>query len=306
MRKIVCAVCIFILCLAFSFCAYADPTGPVQKEYFGLWLWPESKGLWTFNSKIGNRTVNGQPSKHHGVDIPVGAGTNVLAARDGIATNMGDGGNRGLYVVIDHGDGYYSEYQHLRKISFSGTKTVKAGDKIGESGATGKVTGPHLHFEIAYCTKGSGYTSEYNQTWSGKYEWGNSVWCVTNPGFDGKHHYTGGARYAGDVERINRTTCTTIRKTGLYGGPSTSTKKHKDLDKNVTLVIDGRKKMDGEIWYWTEAERMFINSEDVTLVETTKPIETNDNIFEFQKTGLVERSRDWKMHLELACGPTSN
>ena len=284
MKKISCAVCILIFCLIFSFSAYADPTGPVQKEYFGLWLWPAGNGSWNISSNAGIRNISNGSKKHHGIDISgVTSSTSVLAARDGKATYMGEvKSGRGKWVVIDHGDGWYSEYQHLSSVSFSGSKQVKAGDKIGNAGNTGGDFGVHIHFEIAYCTKGSGHTSEYNQTWSGKYEWGNSAWCVTDPGFDGKHHYTGGARYAGDVERIDRTNCTTTRKTALYGGPSTSTKKQKDLDKNVTLVIDGRKKVDGEIWYWTEAERLFINSEDVTLDETTKPIEINNKNFEFQ------------------------
>ena len=90
----------------------------------------------------------GAGNYHTGQDYPVPVGTPVVAAADGIVFDDAPGFDYGIYVQIDHGNGYQTLYGHLS------TKSVKVGDKvtkgqvIGKSGETGNVTGPHLHFEV--------------------------------------------------------------------------------------------------------------------------------------------------------------
>ncbi|MFJ9562577.1 peptidoglycan DD-metalloendopeptidase family protein [Streptomyces fuscichromogenes] len=88
-------------------------------------------------------------SGHHtGVDFVVPTGTPVKAVGAGTVVTAGWGGSYGNQVVIRLADGYYAQYGHLSALSVSVGQTVVAGQRIGFSGATGNVTGPHLHFEI--------------------------------------------------------------------------------------------------------------------------------------------------------------
>ncbi|WP_416985669.1 M23 family metallopeptidase [Streptomyces sp. T028] len=85
---------------------------------------------------------------HTGVDFVVPTGTSLKAVAAGTVVSAGWGGAYGNQVVIKLGDGYYAQYAHLSQLSVSAGQTVTAGQQIGLSGATGNVTGPHLHFEI--------------------------------------------------------------------------------------------------------------------------------------------------------------
>ncbi|WP_066954960.1 M23 family metallopeptidase [Streptomyces lushanensis] len=85
---------------------------------------------------------------HTGVDFLVDTGTEVKAVGAGTVVTAGWGGSYGNQIVIEHSDGHYSQYAHLSSISVSEGDTVSEGQQIGLSGATGNVTGPHLHFEI--------------------------------------------------------------------------------------------------------------------------------------------------------------
>lgn len=99
---------------------------------------------------------------HTGIDIPVDIGTPVLAAGPGRVTWAGYGLYRGvedvtdpygLAIVIKHdfgyqGDSLYTVYGHLQRVDVLVGQHVEAGEVIGLSGETGKVTGPHLHFEV--------------------------------------------------------------------------------------------------------------------------------------------------------------
>lgn len=84
---------------------------------------------------------------HTGVDFHAASGTPVHAVGSGTVVEAGWGGAYGNQVVIKMNDGTYTQYGHLSSISVSVGQTVTPGQQIGLSGATGNVTGPHLHFE---------------------------------------------------------------------------------------------------------------------------------------------------------------
>ncbi|MFF8968915.1 M23 family metallopeptidase [Streptomyces sp. NPDC014995] len=85
---------------------------------------------------------------HTGQDFAVATGTPVYAVGPGVvrATTCGDG--FGHQVVVRHPDGYFTQYAHLSRIEVRKGRRVEAGQRLGLSGATGNVTGPHLHFEV--------------------------------------------------------------------------------------------------------------------------------------------------------------
>ncbi|GAA2227104.1 transglycosylase family protein [Streptomyces nogalater] len=85
---------------------------------------------------------------HTGVDFPVPTGTSVRAVAAGQVVAAGWGGSYGYQVVLRHADGHYTQYAHLSAISVRVGQDVTAGRRIGRSGSTGNVTGPHLHFEV--------------------------------------------------------------------------------------------------------------------------------------------------------------
>ena len=95
------------------------------------------------------RVLNGTPgSPHSGVDFPVPAGTPVLATQRGrvvLAEPLYFSGNT---VVLDHGLGVYTLYAHFESIAVQAGDLVDTGAVLGKVGATGRVTGPHLHWGL--------------------------------------------------------------------------------------------------------------------------------------------------------------
>ncbi|MCX4237738.1 M23 family metallopeptidase [Streptomyces ortus] len=85
---------------------------------------------------------------HTGVDFVVPTGTALKSVGAGTVVSAGWGGAYGNQVVIRLADGHYAQYAHLSSLSVSAGQTVTGGQQVGLSGATGNVTGPHLHFEI--------------------------------------------------------------------------------------------------------------------------------------------------------------
>lgn len=85
---------------------------------------------------------------HTGVDFLVRTGTSVQSVAAGRVVAAGWGGSYGYQVVLRHSDGRYTQYAHLSAISVRNGQSVTAGQRIGRSGSTGNVTGPHLHFEV--------------------------------------------------------------------------------------------------------------------------------------------------------------
>jgi murein DD-endopeptidase MepM/ murein hydrolase activator NlpD len=97
------------------------------------------------------RILNGQPRQpHYGFDIAAPTGTPVSAALDGRVTLSGDFFFFGQLLVVDHGHGVNTLYAHLSERSVAEGEAVARGQPIGRIGATGRVTGPHLHFSLSW------------------------------------------------------------------------------------------------------------------------------------------------------------
>lgn len=95
------------------------------------------------------RVMNGKPrNPHNGEDIGAPVGTDVAATNDGVVRLTVDHIFSGRGVFVDHGLGFYSMYFHLSEILVKDGDLVKAGQIIGKVGATGRATGPHLHWGV--------------------------------------------------------------------------------------------------------------------------------------------------------------
>lgn len=76
------------------------------------------------------------------------SGTDVHAFADGVVALMGWDDGYGNYVIIEHQNGWQTLYAHCSEVLVYSGQSVSRGDVIAKSGATGEVTGPHLHFEM--------------------------------------------------------------------------------------------------------------------------------------------------------------
>jgi murein DD-endopeptidase MepM/ murein hydrolase activator NlpD len=95
------------------------------------------------------RLINGQPrSPHTGYDWAAPVGTPVVAANSGRTVLVTEHFFAGRNVVVDHGLGLFTLYYHLTETRVEPGESVAAGQVIGTVGATGRVTGPHLHFAV--------------------------------------------------------------------------------------------------------------------------------------------------------------
>jgi len=104
----------------------------------------------TVTSKFGTRRIynNTISGRHGGIDFRAATGTSVRATNDGIVEYEAPHYLAGNIVVINHGLGIFSRYLHLSQIFVKRGQKVKKGQIIARSGATGRITGPHLDFRL--------------------------------------------------------------------------------------------------------------------------------------------------------------
>lgn len=111
-------------------------------------IWPVEGRIW---GPFGKRSdpFSGEGTEFHpGVDISAPPGTPVHATGDGFVIASGWNGGYGRLVVIDHGSGMQTYYAHLSRIFVQTGAEVRRGESVGEVGSTGRVTAPHLHYEV--------------------------------------------------------------------------------------------------------------------------------------------------------------
>lgn len=95
------------------------------------------------------RFFNKQPKNpHSGLDIAAPTGTTISAPAPGLVINTGSYYYNGNSVFLDHGQGLITGYFHMSKITVKAGQIVEQGTKLGEVGETGRVTGPHLHWNV--------------------------------------------------------------------------------------------------------------------------------------------------------------
>lgn len=113
----------------------------------GPWIWPSP--YHDVTSPYGPRILFGQYNFHPGIDIGCPIGTPIYATNNGVVQDAGwNSGGYGNWVVINNGNGIQSVFGHMSRVAVHPGERVAKGDTIGYSGATGFVTGPHLHYEI--------------------------------------------------------------------------------------------------------------------------------------------------------------
>ena len=111
-------------------------------------MWPVNGRLL---SRFGEREdpfSAGEGEIHAGVDISAVMGTPVRAAADGVVFGAEYFGGYGRMVTIDHGNGMRTRYAHLSRFDVIPGQEIRRGEILGYSGASGRVTSPHLHFEV--------------------------------------------------------------------------------------------------------------------------------------------------------------
>jgi murein DD-endopeptidase MepM/ murein hydrolase activator NlpD len=98
------------------------------------------------------RILNGQPRRpHYGVDVAMPTGTPVVAPADGVVSLAhADMYFTGGTVILDHGHGVGSLYAHLSAVDVAEGARLRKGERLGAVGATGRATGPHLHWGMTW------------------------------------------------------------------------------------------------------------------------------------------------------------
>jgi murein DD-endopeptidase MepM/ murein hydrolase activator NlpD len=124
------------------------------RRYPRLWQTNVRPSLWPVFGRLlspfGRRTdpFSGQGAFHTGVDLSAPVGTLVKAAADGVVVHAEWFGAYGRLVVVEHGGGMQTYYAHLSRFDVIAGQEVRRGQALGRTGASGRVTSPHLHYEV--------------------------------------------------------------------------------------------------------------------------------------------------------------
>lgn len=114
-------------------------------------IWPVTGRI---SGRFGSQRIyRGEPGSYHsGLDIAPGAGTPFVAPADGVVTLAADRefSLEGNLIIIDHGNGLNSAFLHASRIFVEEGQVVRQGERLGLVGATGRATGPHLHWSIKW------------------------------------------------------------------------------------------------------------------------------------------------------------
>ena len=124
-------------------------TSPATTVSSGNLSWPVPS-CHSISSGYGYRIhpVTGVRKLHAGIDIPCSTGTTIVAAASGTVVDAGYNAYNGNYLKISHGNGLETMYLHCSKLLVSSGARVSGGQMIAKSGATGMVSGAHLHFVV--------------------------------------------------------------------------------------------------------------------------------------------------------------
>jgi len=126
----------------------------VENNFVRRWHTNVQPSIWPVEGRLmggfGERTdpFSGEGAMHTGVDISAPTGTPVCATADGIVTLAAWSSGYGQLVIVDHGGGFETYYAHLSRFTVVEGQEVRRGDQIGAVGSTGRVTAPHLHYEV--------------------------------------------------------------------------------------------------------------------------------------------------------------
>jgi len=110
--------------------------------------------IWPINGRLedgfGKRIdpFSGEGAHHTGADIIAPTGTDVHATGDGVVSLAEWSGGYGRLVIVDHGNGIHTYYAHLSKIEVLPGQEIRQGQRVGLVGSSGRVTAPHLHYEV--------------------------------------------------------------------------------------------------------------------------------------------------------------
>ena len=125
-----------------------------ENNFARRWHTNTEPSIWPVEGRLmggfGERTdpFSGEGAMHTGVDISAPTGTPVRSTADGIVTFAGWHSGYGQLVVVDHGGGFETYYAHLSRFAVVEGQEVRRGDQVGAVGSTGRVTAPHLHYEV--------------------------------------------------------------------------------------------------------------------------------------------------------------
>lgn len=122
--------------------------GRITKSEDKNLLWPVKSTIITSDYGYRNHPVLKKGKMHKGIDIKASIGTDLRASFTGEVTNVSNNNSYGKMIEIQRNDGLKIRYAHLSNINVSSGEKIEMGQIIGQTGNTGRVTGPHLHMEV--------------------------------------------------------------------------------------------------------------------------------------------------------------